>query len=295
VDVFERPRAIGELTIGAWTAAVREQSRRQIRRAIGVRGPAPAICVDPALAYLPVHGAARQVHADLPSMLIGGVASLLLQMLHPPTMTGVAQHSRYQQDPLGRLAGTAHFIATTTFGTKSQAAREIARVRKVHNGVRGDMDNGLGYFANDPHLLGWVHVAELSMFLAAVRAYGTIDVDALADDYVNEMATVALDLGVTNPPKSERELAERIDGYRAELRLVDAGRDARTFVLRGVNHAPSRRAAYATLVAAAIGVLPPWAAHELELPRVPLVNTLLVRPAATALCVTLRMAVAPGR
>ena len=66
--------------------------------------------MDPEVAYLPVDGMARLVHGDLPSMLIGGVSSLLLQMLHPLAMAGVAQHSRYRDDALGRLEQTATFM-----------------------------------------------------------------------------------------------------------------------------------------------------------------------------------------
>src|SRR4029450_3232047 len=45
------------------------------------------------------------VHAD-PSMLIGGLCALLLQTLHPLAMAGIADHSNYREDPLGRLGGT---------------------------------------------------------------------------------------------------------------------------------------------------------------------------------------------
>ena len=59
---------------------------------------------------------AWKVHADLPGMLIGGFAALMLQMLHPLAMAGVAEHSRFREDPLGRLQRTGRFIAGTTFG-----------------------------------------------------------------------------------------------------------------------------------------------------------------------------------
>ena len=60
----------------------------------------------------------RRVHGD-PAMLIGGVRALLLQTLHPPTMAGVADHSDYRTDPLGRLHRTGRFVGTTTFGSRS--------------------------------------------------------------------------------------------------------------------------------------------------------------------------------
>ena len=86
---------------------------------------------------MPVDGITRVVHADLPAMLIGGLASLLMQMNHPGAMAGVAQHSRYQDDPLGRMLQTANFIGFTTYGTKATAAAAIERVLAVHEAVRG--------------------------------------------------------------------------------------------------------------------------------------------------------------
>ncbi len=87
------------------------------------------IATDPDEAYLPPGGIARKVHGDLPAMLIGGVTALLLQTLHPLAMAGVAEHSSYQEDPLGRLRRTASFVGTTTFGTVAEAEAAIAQVQ----------------------------------------------------------------------------------------------------------------------------------------------------------------------
>lgn len=54
--------------------------------------------------YLPTD-APWVVRADL-ATLVGGVRSLLMQALHPGSLAGVRSHSRYMDDPLGRLAGT---------------------------------------------------------------------------------------------------------------------------------------------------------------------------------------------
>lgn len=292
MDTVRRARDTGELAVDQFVGAIRANVQQSVRRSLGVRGSAPPTCNDPALSYLPVNGAARRVHGDLPSMLIGGIASLLLQLLHPEVMAGVAQHSRYQEDPLGRLARTASFVGTTTFGSAVDAAAAVARVRAVHGGVVGVTDRGDAYRANDPHLLEWVHVSELSMFLAGVQTYGPHRLsDNLRDQYVAEMAKVALDLGVIDPPQSFGELNERIESFRSELRLIDEGRSARSFVLRGVTRSAHQRAAYATMVTAAVGIMPTWARRQLEIPSVPFVDSLLVRPAATVLCSTLRLAV----
>ena len=102
-------------------------------------------------------------------MFIGGLSALLLQSLHPLAMAGVDQHSGFRGDPWGRLARTSHFLAVTTFGSAADAEAEIAQVRAVHRRVRGRAPDGRAYAASDPHLLSWVHVAEVEMFLRAYQ------------------------------------------------------------------------------------------------------------------------------
>src|SRR5438874_2425453 len=101
-----------------------------------------------------------RVHADFTSMMIGGVASLLMQMLHPSALAGVWDHSNFRQDMRGRLRRTAQFIAGTSYGARGEAERLIARVRAIHDRVTGVLPDGTPYSANDPALLTWVHVAE---------------------------------------------------------------------------------------------------------------------------------------
>ena len=110
-----------------------------------------------------------RVHADA-SMFVGGLRALLLQSLHPVAMRAVAEHSGYRGDPWGRLQRTADFVAATTYGTEAVADAAIARVRSVHRTVRGRTVDGQAYRADDPHLLEWVHIAEIDSFLVAVRA-----------------------------------------------------------------------------------------------------------------------------
>jgi uncharacterized protein (DUF2236 family) len=108
----------------------------------------------------------RRVHADA-AMFVGGLRALLLQSLHLLVMAGVAQHSRYREDPWGRLQQTSFFLVATTFGPAQEAERAVARVRGLHRRVHGTAADGRSYAASDPHLLRWVHVAEVDSFLAA--------------------------------------------------------------------------------------------------------------------------------
>src|SRR5882757_9541928 len=160
----------------------------------------------------------RLVHGDA-SMFIGGLRALLLQSLHPLAMAAVAAHSGYRGDPWGRLQRTAAFIAVTTFGTATDAEAAIERIRTVHDRVHGTSPDGRPYRANDPHLLAWVHVAEVDSFLRCYQRYGTRPLTpAERDGYVTDTARVATALGVVDPPRTEAELAERLAAYRPELR-----------------------------------------------------------------------------
>ena len=152
----------------------------------------------------------RRVQGDS-SMFVGGISALLLQSLHPLAMAAVAQHSDYQGDPWGRLQRTSYFLAVTTFGRTEDATAAIARVRAVHARVTGTAADGRPYAASDPHLLTWVHIAEVDSFLRAHSRFGTQPLDqAGRDGYVTDMARIGVALGVPDPPRTEAELADRI-------------------------------------------------------------------------------------
>ncbi len=104
-------------------------------------------------------------------MMVGGLASLLTQMLHPAALAGVWDHSNARVDQLGRLRRTARFIAVTTYEERDAAQAAIAQVRAIHAQVRGTLPNGQPYHADDPQLLAWVHVAGAVNFLNAWRRY----------------------------------------------------------------------------------------------------------------------------
>ena len=101
--------------------------------------------------------------ADLASP-VAALRSLLMQALHPlalhPAMAGVDQHGGRPRDPAGRIAATAAYLTTLTFGDRAAARHAAARVRRIHDHVRGtDAVTGRPYAAADPALLLWVHGA----------------------------------------------------------------------------------------------------------------------------------------
>src|SRR3984957_6658576 len=91
-----------------------------------------------------------RVHGDVTSMMVGGIAALLLQMLHPAVLAGGWDHSNFRSDMQGRLRRPARFISLTPYGGRPEAEAAIARIRGIHDHVRGTLPNGSTYSANDP-------------------------------------------------------------------------------------------------------------------------------------------------
>jgi uncharacterized protein (DUF2236 family) len=289
-----RTAAVPLRLAGGLVAPVRRDLERNVRRALGVPGRRPPVATEPGEAFLPPGSVTRAVHGDLASMMVGGLAALLLQTLHPLAMAGVADHSAYREDPVGRLRRTAQFVGATTYGTQAEAARAIAEVRRVHATVVGVAPDGRRYSADDPDLLTWIHAAEVDCFFRGVQAFGPWHFsDEEADRYLAETAPVAYRLGARWVPTSRAELASYYARVRPQLHAGAQALEARDFLLRGVARRLDDRAVHAVLVAAAVSLLPGWARQELQLPAPPLVDELVVRPLARALCAGLRLAVPP--
>lgn len=235
----------------------------------------------------------RRVHADS-SMFVGGLRALLLQSLHPLAMAGVAGHSGYRGDPWGRLQRTSYFLAVTTFGLAADAEAAVARVRRIHDRVRGVAADGRAYAASDPHLLRWVHLAEVDSFLRTYQMYGRSPLDAAGQDaYLADTARIAGALGVTDAPLTVAELRDQLSSYRPELRSTPEARAAARFLLVRPPLPVAARPAYAVLAAAAVASLPVWARFPLRLPYLPLTEATVVRAAGVGVVRTIRWATAP--
>ena len=235
----------------------------------------------------------RRVHADA-AMFVGGLRALLLQSLHPLAMAAVAGHSGFKGDPWGRLQRTSYFLAVTSYGTTADAEAMVRRVQAIHRRVTGTAPDGRPYSAADPHLLRWVHLAEVDSFLVSYQRYGEQPLDrAGRDGYVADMARVAAALGIPEPPRTVAELHDQLAGYRSELAGTAAARDAARFLLLQPPLPLAARPAYAVLAAAAVGSLPRWARWPLRLPYLPVAESTVVRLAGQGLVRTIRWAMTP--
>jgi uncharacterized protein (DUF2236 family) len=169
--------------------------------------------------YLP-NQAPWIVHADF-ATLVGGIRALLMQALHPGSLTGVRQHSRYEQDPLGRLAGTIRWLTVTTFGPTHANRAEANRVNKLHTRVQGEYQTAQGvnknYKAADQDLLLWVHVAFMDSFLRAHQNYSKRVIPGGADEYIRLWSASVKPLGLETAPQNEEELLQTLKTFDEQL------------------------------------------------------------------------------
>ena len=201
-----------------------------------------------------------RVHGDMASMMAGGVAALMVQMLHPAALAGIWDFSNFRQDLHGRLRRTAAFIAVTTYGPRAQAEAAIARVRSIHERVRGQLPDGTAYHASDPALLRFVHIAEADAFLRAWIRYREPWMSrADQDRYFAELAQISMALGAHDLPLTRPALAAALADARAHLRADARTRDVARCLIEQRPVSPAMAPFQALTLAAGLDLLPRWA------------------------------------
>jgi uncharacterized protein (DUF2236 family) len=202
-----------------------------------------------------------RVSADL-SSTVAGLRALLVQALHPLAMAGVDQHSDWRRDPVGRLAATSAYLATISFGDRAAAERAAARVRRIHEHVRGvDEVTGRPYAAGDPALLLWVHAALVESTLVACQLFGTSLTPGDSDRYVAEMAVAAELVGVPGAlvPSSLAELRRYMSSVMPELRCTPAAAEAVSYLLDPPGLDEDVAEIWQDIRDGAVAALPGWA------------------------------------
>lgn len=232
------------------------------------------------------------VHRDF-STLVGGVRALLMQALHPGSLAGVAQHSRYEQDPLGRLSGTIRWLTVTTFGSTEAVHGEAGRVNKMHTRVSGEYKTAQGetssYRAADPRLLLWVHIAFMESFLRAHQNYSRAPIPGGADSYVKLWGKSVAPLGLSDVPSSEAELNALLADFSKELVVSDKTRS----VINWIKNAPlpiTAKPVYKLLFYSAAASLEPQFRTLIGIRTLPL---WVLRPITTSLLAFMRFAIGP--
>jgi uncharacterized protein (DUF2236 family) len=270
---------------------VRKALVRQVRATFNdqSKGEKPVPASDDAL--FPPGSVIRRVHGDVTSMMVGGIAALLTQMLHPKALGGVWDHSDVHEDMLGRLRRTARFIAITTYGHRDKAEAAIAKVRGIHGQVKGTLPDGTAYRATDPHLLAWVHVAGAINFLDGWRRYAEPRMSrADQDTYFAESGEIARMLDADPVPRTRSEAEQLIAEFRSELRSDARARAFRDLVLKAPMQSLAEAPVQLLLMNAAVDLMPDFARqmHGLSRPMLPPV----VRGATFGIAQTIRWAFA---
>lgn len=172
-----------------------------------------------------------EVIAD-PAAFVGGIRALLVQAAHPEVAAGVAEHSRYRQDPLGRLSRTSSYVTATTYGSMPEAERAVAAVGRLHRRVRGLSHRKREYDATAPDLAAWVHNALTDSFLETHRRFGRRTLSsAERDRFVREQADIGRLLGAAPIPETAEQLHEWVTEH-PDAASSPASRDSIDFLHR---------------------------------------------------------------
>lgn len=195
---------------------------------------------------------------------VGGVRALLVQAVHPEVVAGVADHSSYQADPLGRLSRTSAYVTATTFGAIPEVEQAVARVRQAHRPVTGRSHRNVAYSAGKPEFAAWVHNVLTDSFLQAYQAYGPDELTREeADLFVFEQTKVGRLLDADPLPETAADLAEWIAGHPA-LDESPGMSETRGF-LADPPLDPLQRAGYQALYRGALPTIPARVLRLLDL------------------------------
>jgi uncharacterized protein (DUF2236 family) len=202
---------------------------------------------------------AWKVHGDT-AMFVAGMAAFALQTLHPLALAGVADHSSFAQDFMGRTRRTGEFVSGVVYGPSAEAETRVAGVHRIHRRVVGTAPDGRRYDANDPELLEWVHITE---YLAITAAYRRFGLHALTrtemDRYIDEVARVGDAMGVPDPPRSWAALDATFQRQRPRLAVGEQGATAIRFLQDPPGLPAAAKPAWRTVWAGAVTCLPPTA------------------------------------
>lgn len=210
---------------------------------------------------------------------LGGIRALLLQAAHPEVVAGVHDHSRYREDPLGRLSRTSSYVTATAYGARPEVEHAIWAVRQAHRRVSGVSHRGVAYSADSPDHSAWVHNALTDSFLVAYQYFGRSSLSAEdADRYVAEQAVIGRMLDADPTPETAPGLSDWI-AHHPELGPSPGMRDAVEF-LRKPPLGFFTLLGYRLLFVAAAATLPPRIRSILGIRRRPgavIIGTVMVR------------------
>lgn len=173
-------------------------------------------------------------------LLAGAGRAILLQLARPQVGYGVARHSDFARNPMGRLHGTLMYVYAVMAGTPDDLTLASGFVSRMHTPVHGPADaRAPAYDARDPELQLWVAATLYDTAATVYRCVLGNLPERAADELYQRYAALgtALDVPPGRWPADRHAFAE----YWAEsLRLlsVDATIRAQADALWAAEEAP---------------------------------------------------------
>lgn len=189
-------------------------------------------------------------------LLLGGRAALLMQLAHPLVAAGVAEHSDFQSDALGRLRRTLDVMLSITFGKVETAEKMMRRVDAVHSRVKGTAPDGRAYSAQDPYLSKWVFTTLVYTSVGVYEAAVAKLSDKESQQLYEESLVIARLFGIPDEimPATRHELMEWMHDmiHSDEIEVTPLARELADAILRPVRFVPSGVARRSAIVERAL-------------------------------------------
>ncbi len=226
------------------------------------------------LGYFPAgESVLRHVHEQRAVGFLYGQRALLMQATDAVAFTGLLGQTKGIDAPFRRLARTAQTMETVFLGSRADADRVTAKVRKMHAHVRWTTEDGEQLGADQPNQLLWILACLADSALTMHHWFvGSLSRDELArfwDDYllVGELFGLPRD----EAPSSYREFRDWFRG-RLESGDLHVTEDAREIGRRVAFELPlplGRRPALPAINLAVAGTLPPGVREMYRIPWSP--------------------------
>lgn len=151
------------------------------------------------------------------SLVVGGIAAVILELAEPAVRTGVWEHSSFRTAPMRRLQRTGLAAMITVYGPRSAAEKMIAGVVRRHGAVHGTTPAGEPYNANDTPLLDWVQATAAYGFGKAYSRYVAPLGREEFSHLFSEGREAARLYGAVNAPASAAEWERLLESMKKRL------------------------------------------------------------------------------
>ena len=236
-----------------------------------------------------------EINGDVASVMIAGIGSIVMEILHPSVMAGVQDLSSYREDPWRRSRTTFGYVVTTTFGSTTAATRLINAVKRMHGRVEGTRPDGVAYRALDPELIGWVHTCIPWGVMTAYERYNRPLTEDERDQYLKEQAVIGRMGGAGDIPETAAQLREYVDEMKHKLAVNEQTLEFFDFLMTMPFGMPApgplSRPVHRFQIEAGMSLMPSWARRMTGFDTPAIARTLVHSPMLRNYARTLRWAI----